>query len=263
MRERHLGQALDLLLGGDAVPGHAVLLVELLDSWIRRERAVHEPRSVAEQVLDRHLALGRHLQVVDLPGHRIDLGDDHFPLGQLRQELRDGIGDEELAVLHEHHRRHRGERLGHGVEAEDGVLGHRLAGRLVAHAEGLEVDDLALARDERHRAGDLAGLDLAAQHAADALEPLRRQADLLRLRRRQALGPDPGAKNTKPSSVTRATRRFIVDLRVRGGALSAVGADTTPPARALSNAGLEQRRGAISLASSPSRRLCYAPRRIA
>ena len=70
----------------------------------------------------------------------------------------------------------------------------RRVGR-VAHAEALEVDDLPLAGDERDRAGELASLDLAAQRAAHPLEPLRRQSDRFRLRRRQALGPHGGRED--------------------------------------------------------------------
>ena len=61
---------------------------------------------------------------------------------------------------------------------ESGCIG---ALRLQVHdALRLEIGDLAVARDERHGAGDLAGRDRALDELVDALQALRRQADALR-----------------------------------------------------------------------------------
>ena len=89
------------------------------------------------------------------------------PDRKTRTEAKDGIkrdtGSVELegAILVEHHRRHRGDRLGHRVDAPYGVGLDRGAGLLVAVAIGAEVDDLAAAGDEHEPARQAAIVDVA------------------------------------------------------------------------------------------------------
>jgi len=115
-------------------------------------------------------------------------------LGEGRQVLGDRIGQHDLAFFRQDHRADRGERLGHRVDAEDGVLGHRSAARGISRAERLEVCDAALARDDRHRAGKLLRLDLGLQGLADPAEPIGREADLFGARRRKRLRPGNGKR---------------------------------------------------------------------
>ena len=66
-----------------------------------------------------------------------------------------------------------------------------LIGRLIKEFPNIVVGlkdsagDLAFARDERDRAGNLIAIDVALDERVDALEPLRRHADRLGLRQRQ------------------------------------------------------------------------------
>jgi len=48
------------------------------------------------------------------------------------------------------------------------------------------MDDLAFARDQRHRAGNLARVDVVLDERVDALEPLRRHADCFGFRKRRS-----------------------------------------------------------------------------
>jgi hypothetical protein len=113
-----------------------------------------------------HFAGGGHGVVGQAPG-RIHLGDADLLLGESGQVLGDGIGENDLPLFRQHHRRDGHEGLRHRVEAEDGVLRHRRAARRIAGAEGLEVGDAALARDDRDGAGKLLRLDLRLQRLPD------------------------------------------------------------------------------------------------
>ena len=139
----------------------------------RRQR---QARGVREDV-----AHGHRPRRLAAAGQRVE----HLLVRVRRQPLRDRIVEQELAVFPQHHQRRGHDRLGHRREGEDRVLLHRLVLFLVAPALRLEVDDLALARDQRHRAGNLVGVDVVLDEGVDALEPLRRHADRLGLRERQ------------------------------------------------------------------------------
>src|SRR5207302_1499732 len=67
---------------------------------------------------------------------------------------------------------------------------HRHAGRLVAEAERLEIDQLALAGDRHHGARDAALLDVAVDDFRDLAEPLGRHAGGFGLGARQRLAAD-------------------------------------------------------------------------
>ena len=189
MGERHPRDPLDLLGRGDRVPGHPFLGVRLLHPGVARVRPVDEPGGVAEQVLDRHLALGRHQRVGHLAGLGVEAGDAHLERLELREVPGDGIVEQDAPVLHQHHDRDRGERLGHRVEAEDRVLRHGRAALRIALAQRLEVGDLAPPRHQRDRAGIAALGDLALDHLGDARQLRRGEADLLRCRGGQPLRP--------------------------------------------------------------------------
>ena len=67
----------------------------------------------------------------------------------------DGIGGQPLAFFVEDHHGDASDGLGHGVVAEDGVVGHGRAGGHVAHAVGAVVDDFAVAGEDGDGAGEL------------------------------------------------------------------------------------------------------------
>jgi hypothetical protein len=83
--------------------------------------------AVAEQVADRHLAVG---------GGVAQLEEVHVPA--------DRVVPFQLALGDEQGDRCGGERLGAGGNGEDGVRRDRLAAALMPHAEALQVNDLVV-----------------------------------------------------------------------------------------------------------------------
>ncbi len=143
-------------------------------------RAAREARGVREQVADGDLALGGHRveprrrrRLVSarrrtLPRQR----NRDLQILEARDVLRHRIGDAELALLHHHHDRDAGDRLGHRRDAEHRVLRHRLLRLDVGDAGRFEVRDTPVARHQRHAAADLARRDVALHHLRDAPQPL-------------------------------------------------------------------------------------------
>ncbi len=99
---------------------------------------------------------------------------------ECRNVFRDRLVERDLPLLGEHHDRHARDRLAHGVDAEDRILGHRRLGFGIEHADGFEIGDLAIPHDERDGARDGALRTFAAQPLRDAVEPFGRQSDLAR-----------------------------------------------------------------------------------
>jgi hypothetical protein len=97
-----------------------------------------------------------------------------------REEAAHRVVQLEVAALIEAHQRHGGDRLAHRIDAEDGVVGHRLAALPVHLAERAKVGEVAVPGDRDLAAGDLAGADVVAfQVVGDAFEPGGREAGLL------------------------------------------------------------------------------------
>ena len=168
-----LAQALDELVHGQRQRRHVRgLRVHLVD-FRRPAVAVRETGGVAHQVLDRHLALDRSALHADRLG--LERGN----------VLRHGIRQQQATFLVQRQRRHRDERLRHRGDPEDRVRRHRRARRLVTEADGLDVRDPPLARDDDDGARDPPALDVGAQHLRDAREALGGQPHLLGLRGRQ------------------------------------------------------------------------------
>ena len=143
---------------------------------------------MSQQVLDRHVAL-RRLHGERDRAHGVFLLDADLKLAQLRDVLGDRIAQIEAALVTEKHDCDTGERLRHRVDPEDVVRAQGRAGRAVTKAGRFEVDDAALARDERDGARHPAFLDIGLHHLGDACEPLARQPDLLGLGDREIGGP--------------------------------------------------------------------------
>ena len=176
----HLGQR------RRAVDVDAPAPVQRVDRMAGHE-AVGQPRGVGQQVTDLHLPLGER--------RRVAVGGAVRPHPQVRpggDEAGDGIVELEAALLVERHQRHRDDRLGHRVDAEDRVGGHRLAGGDVSQPRAAQVCDPTLPGDERQHAGELAGGDVALlEERRDPGQALGGQADLARLvehRRRRSIG---------------------------------------------------------------------------
>ena len=60
--------------------------------------------------------------------------------------------------------------------------------RGIEETDGLEIGELAFARDRHDGAGDAALLDVGFQHGSDALQPLAGEADLFRRALRKSVG---------------------------------------------------------------------------
>ena len=116
----------------------------------RINRALSEPRCqskrVPERVLDRRLARRRGQDRV-AAGIRAFV-DLH--VRKLRQVAVQRIGEPELALFVEGQQSDAGDRLRHGVEAEQRVGPHRFARRQVGNAERLLIHDLATPGDRNH-----------------------------------------------------------------------------------------------------------------
>ena len=142
--------------------------------------AVAESGRVAHQ-----LAHGRRaLHVLDRPA-AVFIGPAHdFQRLELRHELGDRIVQLPSPVLEQHHHRDAGDRLRHGVEAEDGVARQRRAGREALDAVELLGDDLTVTREQRRHAGDAPVGDGLCHVGVEFREALRVEAQGFRAGRR-------------------------------------------------------------------------------
>ncbi len=119
-----------------------------------------------------------------LHGHEVELAvvlDADLLVGKFRNEFGDGVAEQEMAVLDQHHDADRDDRLGHREDAEDRVLRHRRGGRRALPAERIEPADLAVPRHHDGRAGDGSLVDLALEGVRHALQPWRRKPERFRL----------------------------------------------------------------------------------
>ena len=172
-------------LGGLEIDAVVLGAIEGVDRVALHE-AVGQPRGVGEQVAEIDLALGRD---------RIDLaaaaaGIDARVL-EGRDEFRDRVVELKAALLVEHHDRRRGERLGHGIDAHDGVGSHRLVALDVGLAVGLCIGELALAHDRHRHARQPSAVDPVVHPLGDAVEPRCGKPNLVRSRERQGVHGKP------------------------------------------------------------------------
>ncbi|MDX5377773.1 MAG: hypothetical protein LPK08_09720, partial [Halomonas sp.] len=121
---------------------------------------------MGQHVTERDRAIGR------LGDHVVAFArDPDAVVAPGRDEAADRVVQLKVAALIQHHKRHRGDRLGHGIDAEDGVVPHDLVPLQVHGAEGLLVGDVAVPGDLHLTAGDLLRADVVAfQMVADALK---------------------------------------------------------------------------------------------
>jgi hypothetical protein len=142
------------------------------------------PRTVVVKVL-------RAVRRLDEERGRPLLVAVHPPVGptfrflELGQILGYGVGEPELALLHQDEDDDRGHRLRRRGEPEDRVLRHRPLRFDVHQPVRFEVDHPAASRDRGHRARDVLRLDVADDHFVDALEALGGEPDLVGLGRGQ------------------------------------------------------------------------------
>ena len=113
----------------------------------------------------------------------------------------------------EDHHGDAGDGLGHGVVAEDGVLGHGRAGGEVAHAIGAVVHDLAVAGEDGDGAGELLLVDFVLHEGVEVFEALGGEADRLgrdrrhvETRGRSAWAAKGGRASARSAAATRRGR---------------------------------------------------------
>ena len=126
MRERSGGELLIELRGRERAGIEVAhrrriepaLGVRILHRRVRGDLAIGEARGMAQQILHRHLAIGRHRAVGDTREFGIGLGGTDALTLEGWNELRDWIRELRLAVLHQDHHADRDQGLGHRVDAE-------------------------------------------------------------------------------------------------------------------------------------------------
>jgi hypothetical protein len=119
------------------------------------------------------------------------IGLDHDLEGlEFRHVAGDRIVEAPLALFEQDHHGHAGHRLGHGIDAEDLVLRHGLTGLEAGLPVGLELDDLAVAGEQRGHAGDPAVRDDLGHGVVQALQPRAVEADGFRAGGRRQRGLD-------------------------------------------------------------------------
>jgi hypothetical protein len=102
--------------------------------------------------------------------------DSDLRVLELGDELRHRIREPDPSFFDEHQHGGGRDRLGQRGQRKDSVLRHRLPGLEVQLAARLEVQDLSIDCDKADGPGNLAGLDAAVDHLADAQEPLTRHS---------------------------------------------------------------------------------------
>ena len=161
----------------DARLGELGLDIGRLHRLVLGDLRIGETRAMPQKVLHDDRLGRRHIRIGDLA---ISTGGCHAHLHVLegRQEFGDGIGELDDAIFDQHHRRYRGKRLGHRVNAENRIELHGRIRALVLEADGVRIDDLPLAGDHDHRPRQLAVGNLFLEHCGDAPQALHRHAHL-------------------------------------------------------------------------------------
>jgi hypothetical protein len=119
------------------------------------EQAIGEAGGMAHHLTDRRRPL-RILQ--DHLAVRTDAGEDLHTC-ELRDEFRHRIIEDPVAFLEQDHHCRRGDRLGHRIDAEDGVRRQRRIPAQLGGAVGPERRHLAVTKDQGGDARHSSGLD--------------------------------------------------------------------------------------------------------
>ena len=141
---------------------------------------------MGQQVPDPHRLGGGH-------GHRLEVGPagEHPDVGEGRDERADRVVQLEGALLVEHHRRDRGDRLGHRVDAPQGVGLDRQPGLDVARAVAGHVGQPAPPAHRDQPAGSRPSSTYRREMPVDPVQPRRVEAHLGRVRLSLELGHRP------------------------------------------------------------------------
>jgi hypothetical protein len=186
LRERQRGD----LFGEGLVAQTSRLEVRLRVPGVDKALAgvpVGDARGVPQQVLDDdRSAQRREIE------HGLAVAAGFFHADFRERETRDVPGDRlvqrELALIDQHHRHERGDRLGHRIDSKQRVRRHRRLGRDIAHAEGFEIGRLTAALHQHDRARHLAVRNLRPEEFRHRAEFFAREAELFGLALTDAFG---------------------------------------------------------------------------
>ena len=156
VEQRNVGDAVDQLV--EVAGGEHLGLPERVVYRILAAEAVAEAGGVVEQFA--HGGLARGLGQFDVA--LLVVAHQELEIGEFGHVFADGIVELPQAFLVQHHQRHAGDGLGHGIDAEEAVLVHRRIVVDAGEAGVVESRDLAVAHEQPDHAGDiLVGDDLA------------------------------------------------------------------------------------------------------
>ena len=175
--QRHLHELVDHRLQRCAGVQHPIVDERAVDR-MAGVQDVAQPGGVLHQVAHRHAPapldrLGLHVPVGVLPG--VDL-----EIGERRNVSRHRIVELPLAFLVQHHQRHADDRLGHREDAEDRIGLDRIVLADIELADRVAEDQLAVPRQHRDDAGQLAVVDHRLHAGVEPLQPFRRDPDVFR-----------------------------------------------------------------------------------
>ncbi len=140
------------------------------------DRGIAE-KPVGEAAGVRHQLAHGHRMILILHDHvAVGFGRVDLQLGKFGNVLRHRIIELPLSLFEQHHHRDAGDRLAHGVDAEDAVLLHGCIGGDVAPAHGIEFDHFAVARNHGHRTCQAAGVHEFLHAGAQTRQALGRHA---------------------------------------------------------------------------------------
>ena len=128
--------------------------------------AVGQTGSVPQEIHDQHRPRRR-------PGQkcRRGAGLEHAEVLPFRDVFVDGLVERDAAFLDQHHEGDAGDRLGHRIDAKNGVVLHRNLALDVGETLHRTMDDLAAAIDQELRSRKAAGIDVAVlQMVLDTVE---------------------------------------------------------------------------------------------
>src|SRR6476469_8230741 len=91
------------------------------------------------------------------------------------------IVEGESMLFVQHHRRDRGDRFGHRVDAEQRALRHRRARLEILEADSLHITEATVPRDGSYSTGDLMFADITVQQVGSFVETRGSKADGLRI----------------------------------------------------------------------------------
>ncbi len=157
----------------DLAAAHPRPLVKLLHQAVAG-MLVGDARGVPQQILDRDRPLWRHKLKLAV------VFDADFLVGKFRNVFGNRIVEQEIAFLEQHHDADGDDRLGHGEDAEQGIVRHRRRAGGILPAERVEPADLTAAGDHHGHARRGSLVDVALERVRHPLQPDRRKAERFR-----------------------------------------------------------------------------------